>query len=408
MMPHFDHDDQTWSDDFLKQCHKERPSEFVSLLTQACGICGQPMDVLLSKHRSSPTCAEYCSLRCLAGFDLEETFHEKINLDLLYYRHLLTNTAHENAAFAFPELDQWKTSIEQKRSQLISLVIKVVDCLVHQLTTLKKDLQADGGNLGPVSLDLESVYKISLSRVREVEKIRSQGSTLLEKIESLAQSIAQDKGVWRLPLTFDRSQARDLLEQWSSLKDEIAQLRQDFEEQDMRLWAKIMWHDKALTPAELVFRRLQSDLKKTGLDDFQACFQKIGKAEVNEPLSSGIYDRIELCKDKCNRLIKEIEEVKAQSEVFDSKEEDENYNYQIRKSLSDEKLKEKFMHDDKAKIEEALKTQEQWTEGHHKASTEEYESQRKQLESVYQPIIMKGGAGTGAGPSGKTKLDDVD
>ena len=160
-------------------------------------------------------------------------------------------------------------------------------------------------------------------------------------------------------------------------------------------------------------------------------------------------DKGRLSKDEIDRLVKQAEEFRAQDEVekkkVEARNEYENYIYQIRNSLSDEKLKDKFSAEDKAKIDEALKTHQQWMEGHHEASTEEYEAQRKQLESVYQPIIMKvyqeaggapgaggmpggmpggfpggaggfpggaggfpGGAGAGAGPSGKTKLDDVD
>ena len=156
-------------------------------------------------------------------------------------------------------------------------------------------------------------------------------------------------------------------------------------------------------------------------------------------------DKGRLSKDEIDRLVKQAEEFRAEDELMkkkvESKNEYENYIYQVRNSLNDEKLKDKFTADDKTKIEGALQTHQQWMEAHHEATTEEYEAKRKELEAVYQPIIMRvyqesggaqdggmpggmpggfpggmpggmpggfPGAGAGAGPSGKTKLDDVD
>lgn len=157
-------------------------------------------------------------------------------------------------------------------------------------------------------------------------------------------------------------------------------------------------------------------------------------------------DKGRLSKDEIDRLVKQAEEFRAQDEIqkkkIEARNEYENYIYNVRNSLSDEKLKDKFSADDKSKVEDALKTHQQWMEGHAEASTEEYEAKRKELEQVYQPIIMKiyqsaggdpsqaggaggfpggaggfpggaggfpGGPGAGAGgPSGKSNLDDVD
>ena len=148
-------------------------------------------------------------------------------------------------------------------------------------------------------------------------------------------------------------------------------------------------------------------------------------------------DKGRLSKDDIEKLVKQAEEFRAEDELekkkVEAKNEFENYIYQVRNSLQDEKLKDKFTADDKIKVEEALRTQQQWLEGNQTASTEEFESKRKELEAVYQPIIMRvyqqaggaqggaggfpggfpgadagAGAGAGAGASGKTKLDDVD
>jgi L1 cell adhesion molecule like protein len=158
-------------------------------------------------------------------------------------------------------------------------------------------------------------------------------------------------------------------------------------------------------------------------------------------------DKGRLSKDEIDRLVKQAEEFRAEDEIqkkkIEARNEYENYIYNIRNSLADEKLKAKFGADDKAKVEAALQTHQQWMEANHNASTEEYEAKRKELEAVYQPIIMRiyqetggapeggaggfpggaggfpGGAGgfPGAGgaggappkgPSGKSKMDEVD
>jgi heat shock protein 1/8 len=159
-------------------------------------------------------------------------------------------------------------------------------------------------------------------------------------------------------------------------------------------------------------------------------------------------DKGRLSKDEIDRLVKQAEEFRAEDEIqkkkIEARNEYENYIYNVRNSLTDEKLKSKFTADDKSKVEAALQTHQQWMEAHHNATTEEYEAKRKELEAVYQPIIMRiyqesggapggpegaagfpggaggfpggaggfpGGAPGGAapkGPSGKSKMDEVD
>jgi heat shock protein 1/8 len=146
-----------------------------------------------------------------------------------------------------------------------------------------------------------------------------------------------------------------------------------------------------------------------------------------------------LSKDDIEKLVKDAEKFRAEDELekkkIEAKNEYENYIYSVRNSLNDEKLKDKFTSDDKSKVEGALTTHQQWLESNASATTEEFEAKRKELESVYQPIIMRiyqstggapGGEGFPGGPGGqgfpgghggpgpqtdgpsKTKIDDVD
>jgi len=110
----------------------------------------------------------------------------------------------------------------------------------------------------------------------------------------------------------------------------------------------------------------------------------------------------------------------------------ENYCFQMKNQLDDEKLKDKFTDDDKKVIEEATKETLQWLEGNQSAEASEYEAKQKELEGKFNPIMMRiyqaaGGApggmpggpggmpdmggmgGAGAGPTaGGAGVDDLD
>jgi len=74
---------------------------------------------------------------------------------------------------------------------------------------------------------------------------------------------------------------------------------------------------------------------------------------------------------------------------FENKNAYENYVYSVRSTLTEEKLKEKMSDDDKNSIENLVKTHQEWLDSHPDASGEEYESKRKEMEQVFQPIMTK-------------------
>lgn len=80
----------------------------------------------------------------------------------------------------------------------------------------------------------------------------------------------------------------------------------------------------------------------------------------------------------------------------------ESYSYNLRNSLTDEKLADKFDADDKAKLKSAVDETIQWLDGSQEASKEEYEEKQKELESIANPIMQKlyGAAGGGGGGGG--------
>merc|ERR1712054_397831 len=102
---------------------------------------------------------------------------------------------------------------------------------------------------------------------------------------------------------------------------------------------------------------------------------------------------------------------------IEAKNQLENYAFSMRNSISDEKLQGKLDPSDKETIEKAVAETTAWLDTHEGASTAEIETQKKELENVCNPIMMKlygqSGSGTptdepsadgGAGPT----IDEVD
>ena len=130
-------------------------------------------------------------------------------------------------------------------------------------------------------------------------------------------------------------------------------------------------------------------------------------------------DKGRLSKDDIDRLVKEAEKFKDEDnkvkERIEAKNTLEQYCYQVRQTLTDEKLKDKFSEDEKKqvgdKVDEVLK----WVNDNPAASKEEYDAKVKEIEAVFNPIMQKiyqqmggqpggmpnfGGAHPGAGAPG--------
>jgi len=117
-----------------------------------------------------------------------------------------------------------------------------------------------------------------------------------------------------------------------------------------------------------------------------------------------------LSKEDIERMVNEAEKYKNEDEAVKKKVEAknhlENYCYQMKNTLNEEKLKEKFTEEDKKTIEEGSKEALQWMESNPNAEADEIEAKQKELEGKFNPIMMKvyqeaGGApGAGGMPGG--------
>jgi L1 cell adhesion molecule like protein len=101
----------------------------------------------------------------------------------------------------------------------------------------------------------------------------------------------------------------------------------------------------------------------------------------------------------------------------------ENYAYNMRNTIKDDKISSKLSAGDKKQIEDAIEGAIQWLDANQLAEADEFEDKMKELETVCNPIIAKmyqGGAGEGADvdddaappPSGSggagPKIEEVD
>jgi heat shock 70kDa protein 1/2/6/8 len=78
----------------------------------------------------------------------------------------------------------------------------------------------------------------------------------------------------------------------------------------------------------------------------------------------------------------------------------ESYAYNLRNSLNDPQLGDKFEADDKSKLETAVNEAISWLDASQEASKEEYEGRQKELESIANPIMQKLYGAAGGAPGG--------
>jgi L1 cell adhesion molecule like protein len=122
-------------------------------------------------------------------------------------------------------------------------------------------------------------------------------------------------------------------------------------------------------------------------------------------------DKGRLSKEEIERMVNDAEKYKEEdakvAERVAAKNGLESYAYQFRNTIQDEKIASILDAADKDKLNKAIDETIDWLDHNQEASKEEYESKRKELEGVANPIMTKmyqqaGGAGAapGAAPGG--------
>lgn len=116
-------------------------------------------------------------------------------------------------------------------------------------------------------------------------------------------------------------------------------------------------------------------------------------------------DKGRLSKEEIDRMVAEAERYKAEDEKvaqrIQSRNALESYSYNLRNTLTDEKVAGKLEAGDKQKLEDAIQETITWLDNNQEADKDEYEHKQKTLEEVANPIMMKlYGAAGGAPPTG--------
>uniref|UniRef100_A0A6N2NJ17 Uncharacterized protein n=1 Tax=Salix viminalis TaxID=40686 RepID=A0A6N2NJ17_SALVM len=115
-------------------------------------------------------------------------------------------------------------------------------------------------------------------------------------------------------------------------------------------------------------------------------------------------DKGRLSKEDIEKMVQEAEKYKSEDEEHKKKVESknslENYAYNMRNTIKDEKISSKLAADDKKKIEDAIDNAIQWLDSNQLAEADEFEDKMKELESICNPIIAKMYQGAGADMGG--------
>ena len=92
-------------------------------------------------------------------------------------------------------------------------------------------------------------------------------------------------------------------------------------------------------------------------------------------------------------MVKEAEKYKAEDDKVKAKIEAKNqleqYAYQVRNAMNEEKLKDKFSEDEKKKINEKADEILKWSNDNPQAAKEEYDAKVKELEAIFNPIMQR-------------------
>nr|QCQ29485.1 heat shock protein [Camellia fraterna] len=157
-----------------------------------------------------------------------------------------------------------------------------------------------------------------------------------------------------------------------------------------------------------------------GVPQITVCFDIDANGILNvsaEDKTTGQKNKITITNDKGRLSKEEIEKMVQEAEKYKSEDEEhkkkveakntlENYAYNMRNTVKDEKIGEKLPAADKKKIEDAIEQAIQWLDSNQLAEADEFEDKMKELESICNPIIAKMYQGAGGGDMGGAGMDE--
>jgi heat shock 70kDa protein 1/2/6/8 len=174
-----------------------------------------------------------------------------------------------------------------------------------------------------------------------------------------------------------------------------------------------------------------------GVPQITVCFDMDANGILNvsaEDKTTGQKNKITITNDKGRLSKEEIEKMVQEAEKYKAEDEEhqkkvnakntlENYAYNMRNTIRDDKIASKLPEDDKKKIDDAVEGAINWLDNNQLAEVDEFEDKMKELEGICNPIIAKmyqgaagpdmaGGMDQDASPAGGSgagpKIEEVD
>jgi len=131
------------------------------------------------------------------------------------------------------------------------------------------------------------------------------------------------------------------------------------------------------------------DIDANGILNVSACDKSTGKSNKITITN----DKGRLSKEDIERMVEEAEKYKSEDEKtrqkIEAKNSLENYAYNIRNTIKDEKLKDKITDEDRKSIEDKVNEVLSFIESNEELEKEEYEEKEKELKAIADPIIAK-------------------
>lgn len=148
-----------------------------------------------------------------------------------------------------------------------------------------------------------------------------------------------------------------------------------------------------------------------GAPQINVCFDIDANGILNvsaEDKTAGVKNKITITNDKGRLSKEEIEKMVGDAEKYKAEDEQvkkkveaknslENYAYNMKNTVKDEKFAGKLDPEDKKKIEKAIDEAIEWLDRNQLAEVEEFEDKLKELENLCNPIIAKMYQGAGGG-----------
>ena len=147
------------------------------------------------------------------------------------------------------------------------------------------------------------------------------------------------------------------------------------------------------------------DVDANGILNVSAMEKSTGKSEKITITN----DKGRMSKEDIERLVEEAEKYKEEDEKLkekiEAKNSFENYLFQLKNTLNDEKTKDKFEEADRETLTGKIDEATTWFDEHQDEDKEAYEAKQKEIEEVANPIMMKMYQNAGGGEGGMRRVE---